>query len=122
MKLGPYLPIIEGKGKYPVFYDANRTVLSLPPIINSEATKITQATKNCFIEITGTDLTKCKIVLSILAAQFSEHCGNQFEIEPVEVIYESTGEKLVEPTMSTESFEVEMKYVNRLLGVTLNKD
>jgi len=52
MKLGSYLSIIEGKEKYPVFYDANRTVLSLPPIINSEATKITQGTKNCFIEIT----------------------------------------------------------------------
>ena len=75
MKLVPYLPIIEGKEKYPVFYDANRTVLSLPPIVNSEATKITHETKNCFIEITGTDLTKCKIVLSILAAQFSEHCA-----------------------------------------------
>ena len=122
MKLTPYLPIIEGMDRYPVFYDANRTVLSLPPIVNSEATKITQATKNCFIEITGTDLTKCKIVLSILAAQFSEHCDSKFEIEPVEVVYESTGETLVEPTMSTESFEVEMAYVCRLLGVQLTAE
>jgi len=67
-------------------------------------------------------LTKCKIVLNILAGQFSEHCGNKFEIEPVEVVYESSGETLVEPTMSTEAFEVEMKYVCRLLGVTLNKE
>jgi len=74
MKLAPYLPIIEDKAKYPVFYDANRTVLSLPPIVNSEATKITMSTKNVFLDITGTDLTKCKIVLAILSAQFSEHC------------------------------------------------
>ena len=73
-KLKKFLHIIEDKPLYPVFYDAKRTVLSLPPIINSDSTKISLDTKNVFIEITGTDLTKCKIVLAILAAQFSEHC------------------------------------------------
>jgi len=68
MKLKKYLHIIEDMPKYPVFYDAKRTVLSLPPIINSDATKISFNTKNVFIEITGTDLTKCKICLAILAA------------------------------------------------------
>jgi len=67
LKLKKYLGIIEDKDKYPVFYDAKRTVLSLPPIINSDTTKISQDTKNIFIDITGTDLTKCKIVLAILA-------------------------------------------------------
>lgn len=73
-KLKKYLHILEDKPKYPVFYDAKKTVLSLPPIINSEATKISMDTKNVLIEVTGTDLTKCKIVLAILSAQFSEHC------------------------------------------------
>ena len=73
-KLKKFLHIIEDKPLYPVFYDAKRTVLSLPPIINSDSAKISLDTKNVFIEITGTDLTKCKIVLAILAAQFSEHC------------------------------------------------
>lgn len=68
LKLKKYLHIIEDKPLYPVFYDKNRTVLSLPPIINSDATKISQSTKNVLIDITGTDLTKCKIVLSILSA------------------------------------------------------
>lgn len=68
MMLKKYLHIIEDKPKYPVFYDAKRTVLSLPPIINSDATKISHSTKNVFIEITGTDFTKIKICLVILAA------------------------------------------------------
>ena len=62
-----YLGLIENSPKYPVFYDKNRTVLSLPPIINSEATKITLDTKNVFIEMTGTDLNKLKICLAVLA-------------------------------------------------------
>jgi phenylalanyl-tRNA synthetase beta chain len=66
-KLGKYLHIIDWSPVYPVFYDQNRTVLSLPPIINSEATKITFNTRNIFIDMTGTDLTKIKICLAILA-------------------------------------------------------
>ena len=68
LKLKKFLPIIEDAPKYPVFYYAKGTVLSLPPIINSDSTKISFNTKNVFIEITGTDLTKCKICLAILAA------------------------------------------------------
>jgi phenylalanyl-tRNA synthetase beta chain len=54
--LKKYLHIIEDKPLFPVFYDAKRTVLSLPPIINSNSTKISVDTKNVLIEVTGTDL------------------------------------------------------------------
>jgi phenylalanyl-tRNA synthetase beta chain len=73
-KLKKYLHIIQDMPNYPVFLDSENKVLSLPPIINSDTTKISMDTKNVFIEMTGTDLTKCKICLAILAAQFSEHC------------------------------------------------
>lgn len=123
-KLKKFLPIIADSPVYPVFYDAKRTVLSLPPIINSDTTKISLDTKNVFIEITGTDLTKCQIVLAILTAQFSEHCKGkeQFTVEPVEVIYEDDGNKLVTPSLDIETFEVEIEYICRLLGITLTAD
>lgn len=78
-----FLHILEGKSKYPVFYDANGQVLSLPPIINSEATKISLETKNVFIEMTGTDLHKLEICLVIVAGLFSSHLApdSQFTIE-----------------------------------------
>lgn len=80
-----FLPILEPHERYPVFYDKNRQVLSLPPIINSDATKITLDTKNVFIEITGTDLVKTKVCLAILASQFSQYCAadSQHTIEQV---------------------------------------
>ena len=74
IKMKKFLPILEPFDKYPVFYDQDRKVLSLPPIINSEATKISLGTRNVFIEITGTDIQKTKICLAVLAAQFSEYC------------------------------------------------
>lgn len=43
-------------------------------------------TKDVFIEVTATDLTKARIVLATLATMFSEHCSTPFEIEPVETL------------------------------------
>ncbi|KAF3848114.1 hypothetical protein F7725_021142 [Dissostichus mawsoni] len=53
-----YLHIIEDKPLYPVIYDSNGIVLSMPPIINGDHSKITLKTKNVFVECTATDLTK----------------------------------------------------------------
>lgn len=100
-KLKKFLDILEGKPKYPVFYDAEGKVLSLPPIINSEATKITFDTKNVLIEITGTDLHKIEVCLAVLAGQFSSHCegDSQFTIEQVEIVHEATGKSEVFPNL-----------------------
>ncbi|XP_066137221.1 phenylalanine--tRNA ligase beta subunit isoform X3 [Saccopteryx bilineata] len=53
-----YLHIIENKPLFPVIYDSNGVVLSMPPIINGDHSKITLNTRNVFIECTGTDFTK----------------------------------------------------------------
>lgn len=122
LKLKKYLAIIEDSPVYPAFFDANRTVLSLPPIINSETTKITLDTKNVFLDITGTDLTKIKVVLIVLACQFSEYCegDDKFTIEQVEIIDEANPENSgLSPILSENEFEVELKYLNSLLGLNL---
>lgn len=111
LKLKKYLSIIEESPVYPVFYDANRTVLSLPPIINSETTKITLDTKNIFIDITGTDMTKIKIVLAVLACQFSEYCegDDKFTVEQVEIIDEANPENNGKsPVFEENEFEIEV--------------
>uniref|UniRef100_A0A8C9MHG0 phenylalanine--tRNA ligase n=1 Tax=Serinus canaria TaxID=9135 RepID=A0A8C9MHG0_SERCA len=72
-----YLHLIENKPRYPVIYDSNGLVLSMPPIINGDHTKITLNTRNVFIECTGTDITKAKIVLDIIVTMFSEYCENE---------------------------------------------
>ena len=125
VKMKKFLPILEPFEKYPVFYDQDRKVLSLPPIINSEATKITIDTRNVFIEITGTDIQKTKICLAVLAAQFSDYCDGDWrhKVEQVKVTYEASPEKSeVTPTMDYFDFDVEMEYVNRILGLNLDYD
>ena len=61
-----------------MIYDSKRTVASMPPIINSEHSKITVNTRNVFIEVTALDETKLGIVVNILATMFSEYCEEPF--------------------------------------------
>jgi len=77
-RLSKFLKIIEDSPVYPVIYDAQRRVLSLPPIINSWHSKLSLKTRNVFIECTGTDLTKTKIVLNTMVAMFAEYCSERF--------------------------------------------
>ena len=116
-----YLPIIRDKPRYPIFYDANKTVLSLPPIKNSNATAISVSTKNVFIEITATDHKRAKIVLDILSSHLSNFSLNKHCIEQVEIHYPD-GTVTVNPTLAQKHFEVSLEYTNRLLGMTLTID
>merc|ERR1719486_1407310 len=86
-QLKTYLPIIKDSPIYPVIYDSKRVVLSQPPIINSEHSKITLDTKDVLIECTATDLTKANITLNTVCPMFAEYCTAPFKIEPVEVEY-----------------------------------
>ena len=63
---------------YPIIYDAEGRVSSWPPIINSEHSKITLNTRNVFIDVTATDLTKLGIVVNIIATMFSEYCEQPY--------------------------------------------
>lgn len=85
-QLKQYLPIIKDKDVYPVIYDNNGVVLSMPPIINGHHSRITLNTKNVFIECTATDLTKAKIVLDIIVCMFSEYCDQKYTVEYCEVV------------------------------------
>ncbi len=81
-KLSKFLPIIRDAPRYPVIYDAKGRVLSLPPIINSDHSKIKLTTKNVLIECTATDLTKARIVLNTIVCMFSKYCKVPFTYVP----------------------------------------
>jgi phenylalanyl-tRNA synthetase beta chain len=72
------LSIIADKPVYPVIYDSQNIVLSMPPIINGDHSKISTRTRNIFIESTATDLEKAKIVLDTIVTLFSQYCAEPF--------------------------------------------
>ncbi|KAE8712488.1 putative phenylalanine--tRNA ligase beta subunit [Hibiscus syriacus] len=121
LKLKKFLHIIENSSVFPVIYDCNRTVLSLPPIINGAHSAITLKTKNVFIECTATDLTKAKIVLNTMVTTFATYCERKFEVEPVEVI-SFDGNSSVYPDLSEYNMEVPLSYITGSIGIPLEAD
>lgn len=116
--LGKYLHIIRDKPVYPVIYDSQRIVCSMPPIINGDHSKITLKTRNVFIDMTATDRTKLEIVNNIMVAMFSEYCAEPFTIEPVQIISDHNGETRQTPDISPRQAVAEVDYINNCCGLS----
>ncbi|KAL6309522.1 hypothetical protein BKA93DRAFT_723109 [Sparassis latifolia] len=114
-----YLHIIRDSPVYPIIYDTKDRVLSMPPIINSEHSKITLNTRNIFIDITATDETKLAIVANILTTMFSEYCEEPFAIEPCKVIFPD-GTTRITPDLSYRPATAHASYINSCTGLKLN--
>ncbi|KAK1168452.1 phenylalanine--tRNA ligase beta subunit-like [Acipenser oxyrinchus oxyrinchus] len=110
-----FLHIIEDKPVYPVIYDSNGIVLSMPPIINGNHSKISLNTKNVFIECTATDVTKAKIVLDMVVTMFSEYCDKPFTVEAAEVVYPD-GKTCIYPELPYRKETLTSDFVNKKVG------
>lgn len=115
--LGKFLHIIRDAPVYPVIFDANRVVCSLPPIINGDHSKITLNTKNVFIEITATDETKLEIVNQMMVTMFSMYCSEPFTVEPVKIVSEHNGQTRITPNLTPRVTEAEVDYLNNCCGL-----
>lgn len=115
--LGRYLHIIRDAPVYPVIFDSDKIVGSLPPIINGDHSKITVETTNVFIEITATDLTKLEIVTDMMVTMFSMYCADPFTVEPIKIISEHNNLTRVTPTFKPRVFDVEIDYLNSCTGL-----
>ena len=120
-KLKQYLHIIEDSPVFPVIYDSNDTVLSLPPIINGAHSAITLDTKNVFIECTATDHTKANVVLNTVVTMFSQYCAKPFTVEPVNVVDQFGAERMY-PNLDLVEFEVKQKDICKAIGVELSSE
>ncbi len=116
-----YAHLIKDKKYYPVFEDEAGEILSMPPIINSQKTgKVTQKTKNLFIEATGTDLETVKHALNLFTMAFAEQGG---KIYSTKINYKYKNEKFsnVTPNFDSTQFEIKVEYIDKLLGLGLNQ-
>ncbi|CCD26087.2 phenylalanine--tRNA ligase subunit beta NDAI_0G03100 [Naumovozyma dairenensis CBS 421] len=115
--LGRFVPLIENSPVFPIMMDKNDVVCSLPPLINSEHTKITLDTRNVFIDITAIDKTKADIVLNQLVAMFSRYCDEPFTVEAVEVVSEHNNQSRIVPDFTERKMETSVTYINSALGL-----
>lgn len=109
--------LLKNARRYPIFIDSADNVLSLPPIINSAHTgKVTEKTRNVFIECSGFDLRLLVTSLNVIVTAMYERGGT---IESVKINYPER--KIETPTLEPCKFSVDIDYMNRISGLGIDK-
>ncbi len=101
--------------RYPFLKDSKK-VLALIPIINSEATRVTEKTRELFVDITGTSRGTIDNAANLLACSFM-YSGA--EVYPVTVEYKNGAE--VTPKPAYREVKVSLRNAERTLGVELGR-
>ncbi len=112
-----YAHLLQGFKRYPLILDSKGSVLSMPPIINGELTKITENTEKIFVEMTGTDRRAVEKTMNILVYAFAE---NGWDVSAVKVRYPDR--TLKTPDLSPEKRTLPSGYANRMLGLRMSPD
>lgn len=107
-----YANLLASDSRYPVLVDGRGQVLSMPPIINSDETKLKLGTTRLFIDITG--ISKAAVVKSLdtLVCSLIELGG-----EAQSVTIKSDTEIIVTPDLSPREAEVDLSSARAWLGI-----
>ena len=112
-----YKHLVKGMKKYAVFHGSDNEILSFTPVINSHHTgKITDRTKEAFLEVSGSDLHTANYVLNIMAASLADMGA---DIYSMEVVYPD--KTLVTPDLSARKMKFSVSYINKWLGLALDE-
>jgi phenylalanyl-tRNA synthetase beta chain len=88
----------------------------MPPIINSEMTgRITDKTKDVFVECSGFDFDSLKKCLNIIVCTLVDMGGKVYEMKLNGNYKETT------PNLKSEKIKISLEHVNKLLGLKLTE-
>ena len=106
-----YAHLVEGFSRFPLIVDADDRVLSFPPIINGELTRVTTATRNILLDCTGTDKKAVMTAVNIICTALAE-AGATIEMVTVD------GQEM--PTLAPAERVVSVEECASLLGLPLS--
>jgi phenylalanyl-tRNA synthetase beta chain len=107
---------VDWASRYPLIVDSNGDVLSFPPIINGELTRVVEDTRNLFIDVTGTELNAISRSLNVLVTALADMGGT---IESVPVEY--SDRVLVTPDLTPQKMKLHVDYSNERLGLNFSE-
>jgi phenylalanyl-tRNA synthetase beta chain len=99
----------------PAILQEDGQVLSIPPIINSNKTKINSSTKNLFIDVTGTNFDAVAQTLDLLVSNFAEG-GSKIGTVKVSRYTSSS------PLLIHNKLVVKTSDINKRLGLSLSTE
>jgi len=111
-----YKSEVDWASRYPLIVDRNGDVLSFPPIINGELTRVVEDTRNLFIDVTGTEMNAISRSLNVLVTALADMGGT---IESVPVEY--SDHVLVTPDLTPQKMKLHVGYSNERLGLNFSE-
>jgi phenylalanyl-tRNA synthetase beta chain len=109
-----YAHLLKDAEVFPIFVDGKDQIMSMPPIINSHETgKITEETKDIFIECTGNNLPFIKKALNIMVTSLAEMGGEIYSMEIQDA------KKEMSPNLDPEKMPFLIENMNKTLGINL---
>ncbi len=111
-----YGHILDVFDRYPLIVDAHDNVLSFPPVINGELTRVEEDSHDLFIDVTGTDPVVYK-ALNIVVTSLAERGGI---VEGV-LVKRSEGD-FVSPNLEPSKWIVSESEANGLIGFDLSSE
>lgn len=113
-----YAHLLAKMSAYPLLTDGDGRVLSMPPIINSEATRVTMGTKQCFVDVTGLAQRTVDRALNVLVGGLKEVMP-EMTIEAVVIQY--ADREIVTPGFDPTPMPLSVREASETLGVELDK-
>ncbi len=110
-----YAHLVGDGSVVPVLRDSRGDVLSVPPILNGELTRVTSSTRNIFLDVTGPDMKAITQALVLMATALAERGGR---IGTVVISYPDG--PIVTPDLSVSEMTVELDYINSMMGLNLS--
>ncbi|MDG6907303.1 MAG: phenylalanine--tRNA ligase subunit beta [Nitrososphaerota archaeon] len=96
---------------YPLLVDSQENVLSMPPIINGELTRLKSGISSVFVDITGTEERTVDTCAAIIAAMLSD-----MKAKVKTVTVEDGSRRSLSPNMSPRQMKFDLALVNDILG------
>jgi phenylalanyl-tRNA synthetase beta chain len=110
-----YRHLLKGESYFPIVKDMNDDIISFPPIINSEVTKIDINTQNLFVEVTGIYQHSVEDMIANITYTLYDM---GFKVETV--LISKLGEENYFPCILDNKFEnISIEYINSVLGLNL---
>lgn len=103
-------------GKMPAIMQDDGQILSLPPVINAEKTRIDTSTRNLFIDVTGTSLDTVIFTVDLLVTNLAEMGGTIGKIKVISPYADSS------PLLRHQSIKINPDYINKVLGTELTRE
>ncbi len=113
-KVIEYAHLLKNLKRYPLLTDSKGEVLSMPPIINSESTRVTEYASRLFIDVTGFNEKLAEQALRVIMTGLAER---GFKIQPVKIKH--SNRTLTTPNLKPEKMSIDVARANQTIGLDL---